>query len=49
MRDGVQELLAAGRLHPTVGEVLPLERGAEALARLEGRATLGKVVVAVRP
>jgi NADPH2:quinone reductase len=36
---------AAGRLHPPVGDVLPLERTAEALALLRDRRARGKVVV----
>ena len=48
--ENVRELLAhvaAGRLRPHVSEVLPLERGAEALARLAERRAVGKVVVRV--
>jgi NADPH2:quinone reductase len=37
--------LAAGRLSPHIGATYPLERAAEALAALEGRRALGKLVV----
>jgi NADPH2:quinone reductase len=40
---------AAGRLHPPVGDVLPLERTAEALALLRDRKARGKVVVQIGP
>lgn len=38
-------LYAAGRIHPTVTERYPLERAAEAIARLGGREARGKIVV----
>lgn len=49
VRDGVQSLLDAGRLHPLVGAVFPLERTAQALASMENRTAVGKVVVEVKP
>lgn len=45
---GVQDLLDAGSLHPVVDHVYPLERAAEALASIEDRAAVGKVVVTVK-
>lgn len=48
VRRGVQDLLDAGRLSPLIGEVYPMERAADALASLDERAAVGKVVVAVR-
>lgn len=48
VRRGVQELLDAGRLTPAIGAVYPLERASEALASLDDRTAVGKVVVAVR-
>jgi len=48
VRDGVQALLAEGRIHPTIGHVYPLaEAGAALVASGEGR-TAGKIVVRVR-
>lgn len=47
VRDGVQGLLEQGRLHPLVAERHPLADGAAALARLDGRSIIGKVVVQV--
>ena len=47
-RDDIHALLAMvrdGRLQPVVDQVLPLERTAEAFARLEGREVFGKVLV----
>ena len=37
----------AGEVRPVVDEVFPLERAADAVARLESGAVRGKVVVAV--
>jgi NADPH:quinone reductase len=48
LRQGVQELLDAGSLHPVVDHVYPLERAAEALASIEDRTAVGKVVVTVK-
>lgn len=39
------DLLAAGKISPRVSARFPLERGAEAIAMLENRQALGKVVV----
>lgn len=36
-----------GRIRPYVSERYPLERGADAIARLEGRGAVGKIVVMV--
>lgn len=49
VRDGVQQLLDEGRIHPLVGARYPFEQAPEALALLEGRTAVGKVVVEVRP
>ncbi|CAN5253106.1 NADPH:quinone oxidoreductase family protein [soil metagenome] len=49
VRGAVQELLDTGRLHPVVHQRYPLERVAEALASIEERTALGKVVVQVKP
>ena len=38
-------LMKAGRIDPLVSETFPLERGGEAIARLENRQAVGKVVV----
>jgi NADPH2:quinone reductase len=38
---------AAGRVRPVVGQVLPLDRAAEAHAVIEGRGVVGKVVLEV--
>jgi NADPH2:quinone reductase len=48
VRRGVQELLDAGRLTPAISAVYPLERASEALASLDDRTAVGKVVVTVR-
>ena len=48
VRDAVEGLLAEDRIHPLVAERYPLNRGPEALARLDGRDVIGKVVVQVR-
>ncbi len=48
VRDAVQDLLAAGRIHPVIGAVYPFEEARAALvASGEGR-TAGKIVVRVR-
>lgn len=52
LRDSLAELMAmysAGRLHPHVSHVLPLERTDEALELLRSRKSTGKVVVAMGP
>jgi NADPH:quinone reductase-like Zn-dependent oxidoreductase len=43
----LESLLAAGDLRPVVGEVLPFAQLPRAHARLQGRHTVGKVVVTV--
>jgi NADPH:quinone reductase len=48
VRDAVQALLVEGLVHPVVAERYPLSHGPEALARLDGREVIGKVVVQVR-
>lgn len=42
------ELFDAGRLNPTVGSVLPLDRAAEGYALLRDRRAVGKVVITMR-
>ncbi len=42
------DLYAAGKIRPYVSERYPLERGAEAIARLASRNATGKLVVTVR-
>lgn len=49
VREGVQGLLDAGRLNPAIGARYRLEESADALASLEDRGALGKVVVDVKP
>lgn len=49
VRLGVQELLDAGSLRPAIGATYPLEEAPAALASLEDRTAVGKVVVEVRP
>lgn len=49
VRARVQDLLDAGALHPVVQHVYPLERAAQALASIEDRTAVGKVVVTVTP
>ena len=39
------DLLAAGKINPLVSETFPLERGGEAIAKLENREAIGKLVV----
>lgn len=43
----LESLVAAGSLRPVVGEVVPFAELPRAHARLQGRATVGKVVVAL--
>ena len=45
--NAVLELAEAGFVAPVVGERFPLERAGEALALLEGRGALGKLVLDV--
>ena len=47
VRQGVQALLDAGKLHPAVEQRYALEQASEALASLENRTALGKVVVSM--
>lgn len=47
VRLGVQQLLDAGSIRPAIGATYPLEKAAEALASLEGRTAVGKVVVTI--
>ncbi|UIP06211.1 NADPH:quinone oxidoreductase family protein [Erythrobacter sp. SDW2] len=47
-REQVQELfdlMRAGKIDPLVSETFPLERGADAIAKLENREAVGKLVV----
>lgn len=47
-REQVQELfdlMQAGKIDPLVSETFPLERGADAIAKLENREAVGKLVV----
>lgn len=46
--DAVERLAATGLISPRIGEVFPLERAGEAMASLETRQALGKVVVTVQ-
>lgn len=48
VREGVQELLDGGWLHPAIGATYPMTQAAAALSALEDRTAVGKVVVAVR-
>lgn len=48
IRTGVQELLESDTLQPAVERTYPLERAAEAMASLENRTAVGKVVVTVK-
>ena len=45
---GLAALWDAGKLHPLIGPVFPLERAADALREIEGRRAIGKVVLTVR-
>ncbi|PZF63267.1 NADPH:quinone oxidoreductase family protein [Curtobacterium sp. MCBD17_013] len=45
VRDAVQDLMAAGRIHPVVGRVFPFVEAADAMRLIESRDALGKVVV----
>jgi NADPH2:quinone reductase len=44
----LDELIEAGAVRPIIGASFPLERAAEALALIEGRGAIGKVVLDVR-
>lgn len=48
VRLGVQELLDHGSLSPVIGASYPMDRAADALAALEERSAVGKVVVEIR-
>lgn len=48
VRSGVQKLLDEGSLKPTIGAVYPMDRAADALAALDERTAVGKVVVSIR-
>ncbi|MGH3492680.1 MAG: NADPH:quinone oxidoreductase family protein [Sciscionella sp.] len=48
VRSGVQELLDTGRLSPAIGATYPMERAGDALAALENRTAVGKVIVEIR-
>jgi NADPH2:quinone reductase len=48
VRAGVQGLLDAGRIHPVIGATYPMEKAADALASLENRTAVGKVIVRIR-
>jgi NADPH:quinone reductase len=48
VRGGVQQLLDEGRIKPAIGATYPLEQASDALAALEDRTAVGKVVVTVR-
>jgi NADPH2:quinone reductase len=48
VRQGVQTLLDSGQIHPIVGATFPIEHAADALASLDERTAVGKVVVTVR-
>ncbi|MGV2495226.1 NADPH:quinone oxidoreductase family protein [Pelagerythrobacter aerophilus] len=43
--DELFDLLKAGRIDPLISETFPLERGGEAIAKLENRQAVGKLVV----
>lgn len=40
--------IAAGRIHPVIGQVVPLERAAHAHAAMESRSVAGKTLLQVR-
>lgn len=46
--EGVESLAIDGKIRPLVGATYPLERAGEAMASLENRTAVGKVVVTVR-
>lgn len=45
--EALLELHAAGNVHPRIGARFPLEQGAQALAMLESRRALGKIIVEI--
>lgn len=45
---GLQRLWDSGHVRPIVGEVFPLDRGADALRAIESRRATGKIVLRVR-
>ena len=45
---GLQRLWDSGAVRPIVGEVFPLERGADALRALQERRATGKIVLRIR-
>ncbi|MFZ7086897.1 NADPH:quinone oxidoreductase family protein [Curtobacterium sp. RRHDQ10] len=45
VRDAIEELMAAGGIHPRVGRVFPFEQAADAMRLIESRQAVGKVVV----
>jgi NADPH2:quinone reductase len=47
VRSAIERLLAAGRVHPVIGSVFPLEEAPTALRSMEERRAIGKVVVRV--
>jgi len=47
VRLGVQKLLDEGRISPSIGAIYPMERAGDALAALEERTAVGKVIVEV--
>lgn len=48
VRLGVQKLLDEGQVRPVIGQTYPMEKAADALAALEDRTAVGKVVVEIR-
>jgi NADPH2:quinone reductase len=46
--EGLQRLWDSGHVRPIVGQVFPLERGAEALRAIESRRATGKIVLRIR-
>jgi NADPH2:quinone reductase len=47
VRTGVQELLDQGKLRPAIGGTYPMDKAADALAALEDRTAVGKLVVEI--
>ena len=47
--DAIYEHVSAGRLDPNIHAIYPLDRASEALAVLDDRAVLGKVLLEVKP
>lgn len=48
LASALEDLTVTGAIRPVIGHVLPLDRAAEALALIERREALGKVVVQVK-